>query len=137
MLDVEVHVLPLDRPREAVGTDLLADLAQAALDGGEIVGRNDLRAREHAGMGDRALDVEGREAPVEGDGGVEAPRERVERLREAARPCLAGARGARRVVWLHGIGADGQMGIRGEYKSDGCDDPVAELLQPGRDAALA
>ena len=43
----------------------------------------------------------------------------------------------RLVVLLHGSGGNGQIGDRGEYKSDGCGHPVAELLQPRRDAAFA
>ena len=73
---------------------------------------------QHARVGERALDVELGQALVEVDRRVEALGEGVERLGEAARPCLAGSR-RRLVVLLHGSGGDGQMVTRGEYKSDG------------------
>jgi hypothetical protein len=67
-------------------------------------------ARQHAGVGKRALDVELGEALVETDRGVEALGERIEGLGEPSRPRLARFRAAGLVVWLHGSGGDGPIG---------------------------
>src|SRR6185503_9186712 len=127
VLDVEMDVLALDRPGEDAAADLAQDLRHAALDGGQVGAADDADGREHARVRERTLDVEFREPLVEIDRRVEALREAVDRLAEPSRPRLAGGR--RLVVFLHGIGGGGQMGDRGEYKSDGYRHSPAELLQ--------
>jgi hypothetical protein len=64
-LDVEVHVLQIERPLELAAFDLAADLRHAALDVREVVRADHADTGEHPGMGDRALDVEEREPVIE------------------------------------------------------------------------
>jgi hypothetical protein len=82
-LDRHVDVLVLERDGEGVVLDLAADLLEAALDLREVLGADDLAAREHARMRERLRDVIGRQAPVEVDRRVERPEDRVLGLGEA------------------------------------------------------
>jgi hypothetical protein len=51
LLDVEMHVLVVERPLELLGLDLLLDGGHAALDGGEVVGADDAPAGPACGRG--------------------------------------------------------------------------------------
>ena len=82
-LDRHVDVLVVGMDLEAVVLDLLQHLRQASLDGLQIVGRDDLLARQHARVRERLLDVVRREPVVEADRGVERAEQRVLRLGEA------------------------------------------------------
>ena len=64
-LDVEVHVLRLDRPLEAPGADLVANRGEPPLDLGQVASAEDAAAAEHPSVGERALDVELGEASIE------------------------------------------------------------------------
>ena len=87
-LDVEVHVLVVERPLEAARLDLAAHLREAAHDGGHVAAREDPARAEHARVRERAGDVERREAPVESDRGGEFLDQRVDRLPETTGPKL-------------------------------------------------
>ncbi len=65
LLDVEVHILELEFPRELASFDIRPDLRQATLDRCEIILGDDLRARQHRGMGKRPFDIRKGQAVVE------------------------------------------------------------------------
>jgi hypothetical protein len=87
-LDVEVHVLGLERPLEAAAVDLAADARKAALDGRKIAPGEDAAGGKHASMRKRAPDVLLREALVEADRRGKALDLLVDRFLEAAGPEL-------------------------------------------------
>jgi hypothetical protein len=68
-LDVEVDVLVVQVPGEAAGLEVGEDFPQAPADVGQILVGQNPHLVQHGGMGQGALDVEGRQAPVEGNGG--------------------------------------------------------------------
>src|SRR3954465_12515741 len=85
-LDVEMHVLGIERPLELAGLDLAPHARQTALDRREVAPRQDAGCRGHPGVGERAFDVILREAPVEADRCGEALDLLVDRLLESTRP---------------------------------------------------
>src|SRR6266851_1223631 len=87
-LDVEVHILGLERPLEAAALDLAADARKAALDGRKIAPGKDAAGGKHASMRKRAADVLLREALVEADRRGKALHLLVDRFLEAAGPEL-------------------------------------------------
>src|SRR5437667_432846 len=87
-LDVEVHVLGLERPLEAAAVDLAADARKAALDGRKIAPGKDAAGGKHSSMRKRAPDVLLCEALVEADRRGKALHLLVDRFLEAARPEL-------------------------------------------------
>jgi len=88
LLDVEMHVLGVERPGKAAAFDLAAHLGEAALDGRKIALRDDAGRREHARMGKRSGDVLLGETLVEADRGAKALYPFVDGLPESARPYL-------------------------------------------------
>src|SRR5690606_35721197 len=71
LFDVEVDIFQVQRPGEAARADFFKDLLHAALDVGQVGGADHAHGGQHVGVGQRALDVEGRHALVEVDrGGV-------------------------------------------------------------------
>ena len=90
LLDVEVHVLEVDRPGERAGADLGEDLRHAALDVGEVLGGQHADRVQHARVRERAVDVELGQSLVEVDRCGVALDELVDRLAEAAGPGFAG-----------------------------------------------
>ena len=90
-LDVEMHVLQVERPRKSPAADLLAYLGQAALDVGEVSLGHYARGMQHARVRDRAFDVELGKPIIERDRRGEALHEIGHRLAEPARPRLAPA----------------------------------------------
>jgi len=89
-LDVEVHVFEVDRPGEIAAADFLADGRQSAFDGVKVGRGDDVGRAQHAGMGDRSLDVELGEPLVESDRSGETFDEFIDRFAEASRPCFGG-----------------------------------------------
>jgi hypothetical protein len=89
-LDVQVHVLVVERPGERAGRDLDTDRREPALDVGQVAGRQDAGAREHAGVGERAVDIGVGQAAVEPHRGGVALDEISDRLGEAAGPSAGG-----------------------------------------------
>src|ERR671935_801754 len=87
-LDVEMHVLGLERPGELALLDLAADAREAALNRRKIRFLDDAGASEHARVGKGGGDVLPREPPIEINRGAEALYALVDRLPEAARPRL-------------------------------------------------
>ena len=87
-LDVQVHVLEVELPLELAGFDLLGDLRQAALDRGEVVGRDDALRGEHLGVRQAAVDVGAPQALVEADARGVALDQLAHRLGEQRRPGL-------------------------------------------------
>src|SRR5260221_5438655 len=81
-LDVEMHVLGVERPGKAAAFDLAAHLGEAALDGRKIALRDDAGRREHACMGKRSGDVLLGVTLVEADRGAKALQALVYRLPE-------------------------------------------------------
>ncbi len=67
LLDIEMHILVVDRPREVAAIDFATDGGHAAFDGGEIGRRNDALAGQHARVGQRPADVLQRHALIEAD----------------------------------------------------------------------
>ncbi len=107
-LDVEVHVLEVEPPREAALLDLGADLAEARLDGGEVGRADDAHLGQHGRMGQRSGDVVHREALVEVDAGRVAQHEAGHGFGEASGPGVllgmeggAGGCGGRRARGRH------------------------------------
>jgi hypothetical protein len=85
-LDVEVDVLVVQVPGEAAGLEVGQDFPQAPADVGQIPVGQHAHLAQHGGMGQGALDVEGGQAPVEGDGGGIALHPFGNRLGKAAGP---------------------------------------------------
>jgi len=85
-LDVGVDVLERDGPGKVAGRNLRADLAKSLLDRREIGLADDPGRVQHARVGDRRLDVERGQAPVERDRRGEALRELAGRFAEPSRP---------------------------------------------------
>src|SRR5690242_1336301 len=94
-LDVEMHVLGVDRPDELALVDLAPDAREAALDRRKIRFLDNAGASQHARVGERGGDVLPGEPPIETHRGAEALYALVDRLPEAARPRLRLARHAR------------------------------------------
>ena len=91
VLDVQVHVFQIQRPREGAVADFGADARQPFFDGVQIGGGEDADSAQHARVGDRALDVEFGETLVEADGCGEAFDQIVNGFAETARPRFGGA----------------------------------------------
>ena len=85
-LDVEMHVLGLDRPLERARADLVADEGEAALDVGEVRSSDNPAGGEHPGVGERALDVEFGEPSIERHRRGITLDARIHRFGEAAGP---------------------------------------------------
>ena len=85
-LDVHVHVFEIDRPFEAAGADLVADLGEALFDRGKVGGGEDVGRAQHARVRERARDVEFSEAPVEVNGRGKALDEPGHGFAKAPRP---------------------------------------------------
>ncbi len=85
-LDVHVDVLEPDLPREVAPLDALANSGQPCDDEVAVGLAEDSLAGEHAGVGDRALDVVAVQTLVELDGGGEGLHEGVGGLAESAGP---------------------------------------------------
>ena len=83
-LDIQVHVLEVDRPFENAALDLVPDLREASLDRLQIDFREDAARMQHARVRDRPVDVERRKTPVESDRRGEALYEIADRLVETA-----------------------------------------------------
>ena len=83
-LDGHVHVLVARGDLEGVLVDLPADGLEAAFDPRQVLLRDDPAAGEHPGVGQRLLEVVGRQAEIERDRRVERLEERVLRIPEAA-----------------------------------------------------
>ena len=86
LLDVEVDVFGIERPRECTGADFIAHLAETLLNRGKIVGVDNAAGIEHARVRERTVDVEFGEAAVEIDRSGEAFDEFGDRFAEASRP---------------------------------------------------
>ena len=86
LFDVQVHVFEVEQPLELPGFDLAADLGHAALDVGAVLRADDALRGQHLGVGQRALDVEQRQALVEEYGGGVALDEIGNGFGEAGRP---------------------------------------------------
>ena len=65
LFNIEVHVFEVELPVEPASLDLAADLAHAFDDRGMIGRTDDALVRQHGGVGQRAVDVVGRQAFVE------------------------------------------------------------------------
>jgi hypothetical protein len=85
-LDIEMHVLGLERPAEASRLDLLGNPGQAALDRLEISPGQDPGGAQHARVGKGRPDVVEGETTVKADGGGVALDELGHRFGEAPRP---------------------------------------------------
>ena len=84
--DVGVHVFEVGRPFEFAGTDFIADLGEALLDGGEVAGAEDFDRVQHARVRNRARDIEFGEPLVEADRRGETLDEFAHRFVEPSRP---------------------------------------------------
>ena len=87
-LDVHVDVFELRLEDECAVLELVEDLVEAPFDLAGFGGGDDVLAREHAGVGNRRLDVLGEEHGVGVDGGGVGLDELVGGLVEAAGPGL-------------------------------------------------
>ncbi len=85
-LDVQVHVFQIELPVELAGLDFLADLRHALLDGGQVGAPMMPWRGQHAGMGQRALDVGLPQALVEKHAGGVALDQLAHGLREQGGP---------------------------------------------------
>ena len=83
-LDVEMHVLGVERPAEAPGVDLALDARQPALDRREVAPREDAAAPPACARGRASLDVILGQPPVEADRGGKALDPLVDGLRRSA-----------------------------------------------------
>jgi hypothetical protein len=110
-LDVQVHVLELELPREAARLDLGRDLGHAALDLGEVLRGDDGLGSQHARVGQAARDVGAPQALVEVDAGRVALHQLAHRLAEQRRPGLGLV-----VEGVEAHGAGGQAGSAGELR---------------------
>jgi hypothetical protein len=88
LLDVEVHILEVDRPFELAGLDFFGDDGHAALDVGQVGGGDDALFGQHAGVGERTADVLAPHALIEIDRGGVAFDEVGNRLGEASGPSV-------------------------------------------------
>ncbi|CFL96659.1 Uncharacterised protein [Bordetella pertussis] len=88
LLDVQVHVFQVQQPLERAGVDLREDLLHAALDVGQVLGRDDALRGQHVGVRQRAADVVARHALVEIDRGRVAFDEVGNGFRETGGPRL-------------------------------------------------
>ena len=95
LLDVEVHVLEVDRPDEAPGLDVGTDLSEPAFDVGQILGRDHPDGTKHACMRERPLDIEARQPAVEADRCRKAFDALVHGFGETAGPGAGGGGGLR------------------------------------------
>jgi hypothetical protein len=116
LLDVEMDVLEVARPGEISTLDFVLDGREAALDRREILGTQHAGRREHPGVRERALDVDGREPAIEVHRRRVALDERRNGLGEPARPGF-GAGGGRGVLvtafWRRlGVGHVDSIGSR-------------------------
>src|SRR5262245_24277680 len=83
-----MHILVVERPLEAAGLDLAPHLLEAALDRRHVAARQDPPRAEHPRVRHRALDVDQREALVEGDRRGEALHRGMDCLPETTGPKL-------------------------------------------------
>src|SRR5688500_8396968 len=81
-----MHSLGLQRPAEAPGLDFTGNPGQPPGNRGEVAPREDPLRGEHAGMGERGLDVILGQPPVEGDRSRKALHPLVDRRGEARGP---------------------------------------------------
>jgi hypothetical protein len=100
LLDVEVYVLQVEGPLEALRLDFVANLRHAALDVGQVLRRQHADRMQHVRVGERAANVELGEPAVEADRSRIALDQLVYRFAETAGPGL-------RWVVLHGCGRQG------------------------------
>jgi hypothetical protein len=85
-LDVHVHVLRVQRPREAGALDFAQDGGETPLDRAQIGRRENSGCAQHACMSDRSTDVVSGQPLVEADRGCVAFNALGHRFGKAARP---------------------------------------------------
>ena len=90
LLDIQMHILQIDRPGELFPADLPEDRVHAAFDVGKILGREHADRVQHARVGQRSSDIEPREALVELHRRGIALHQFRDRLAEPAGPDFAG-----------------------------------------------
>ena len=91
-LDVEMDVFEVQRPFEFAVADFLQDFFQAAFDRQYVFLADDALCAQHAGVGDRTLDVEFGQTLVEADRGGVTFDQFGYRFVETAGPGLGGCR---------------------------------------------
>ena len=67
LLDIEVYILQIHRPGKFAADDLVLDLGHAAAYVAQVRGADDAARFQHLSMGQRPLDIEQAQAPVELD----------------------------------------------------------------------
>jgi hypothetical protein len=98
LLDVQVHVLQVERPFEPAGFDLALHGFHAALDVDQVARADDALPGQHPRMRQRAADVLPPHAPVEIDRGRIALDEIGDGLRESSGPGVLCGAGSHRIT---------------------------------------
>ena len=87
-LDIEVHVFQRQLPFKLSAADFMANLRQAALDVGQILGADDALRRQHARVRQAAVDIGLPQPLVKVDAGGVALHQLADGFREQRRPGL-------------------------------------------------